>query len=223
MTVLSLAPPFPPAAVVFDLDGLLVDTEHLWEIAERRVVEGYGVPWDPAIRPALLGRGADEAAVILARFVGIGDPREVDRRLLTAAVDEFRRGVAPRPGAVRLVEALSGGLPVAVATNSRRVLAEIALSAVGLGEHVEAVVCHEDVTAAKPAPDPYLAACRAVGADPTRSVAFEDSPVGTRSARAAGLWVVGVPSLPTAILSAASVVVASLADVDPSAFLPPAG
>lgn len=218
MSVATLAPPFAPVAVVFDLDGLLVDTEDLWELAERRVVAGYGVEWDPAVRPQLLGRGPDETSAILAAFVGAGDVREVDRRLLGAAVEEFRGGVVARPGAARLVEALAGRLPVAVATNSRRVLAELALTASGLLEHVEAVVCLEDVRAAKPAPDPYLTACRALRADPSRSVAFEDSPVGSRSARAAGLWVVGCPSLPTSVLDA-DVLVGSLEDVDPAALL----
>lgn len=219
MSVVAIAPPFTPAAVVFDLDGLLVDTEDLWEVAERRVVAGYGVEWDPAVRPQLLGRGPDETSAILAAFVGAGDVREVDRRLLQAAVDEFRRGVVARPGVTRLVEALAGRLPIAVATNSRRVLADMALSAAGLSEHVEAVVCLEDVALAKPAPDPYLRACRAVNADPRRSVAFEDSPVGSQSARAAGLWVIGCPSLPTSVLDA-DVLVASLHDVDPALLLP---
>jgi len=219
MPVTAIAPPFAAAAAVFDLDGLLVDTEDLWEVAERRVVADHGVEWDPALRPQLLGRGPDESSAIIAAFVGTDDVRAVDRLLLEAAIDEFRGGVVARAGARRLVEGLAGRLPIAVATNSRRVLAELSLAAAGLSAHVDAVICLEDVAAAKPAPDPYLAACAALGADPRRAVAFEDSPVGSRSARAAGLWVVGCPSVATSVLDA-DVVVASLDEIDPAALLP---
>ncbi len=213
-------PPFAPAAVVFDLDGLLVDSEPAWETAERRLVEGdYGRSWEPAIRVELLGRGPADAARILAAHLGVSDVREVDRRLLQSAVRAFRRGVPARSGALKLLEALHNRVAVGVATNSRRVLAELALSATGLDALVDVVVCVEDVVDPKPAPDVYLRACASLGADPSRSIGLEDSPVGARAARAAGLWVIGCPSVPEPGIDAAHVIVRSLEAVDAQVLL----
>ncbi|MEX0658070.1 MAG: HAD-IA family hydrolase, partial [Egibacteraceae bacterium] len=126
-------------------------------------------------------------------------------------------GLDARPGAIELVKALHRRVPLAVATNSVRRLAEHALESVALAGWFGAVVCADDVAAPKPAPDPYALACARLGATSERSVALEDSPTGTRSAKAAGLWVIGCPSLPGVALPAADVVVASLTDVDPAA------
>jgi HAD superfamily hydrolase (TIGR01509 family) len=184
-------PPFSPDAVVFDLDGLLVDSEPLWGLAEERVVLDLGHPWDPSIPALLLGQGPEGAAAMLAARLGGVHADEVSRRMLAAAVAEFESGVKAQPGAHDLVRSLGGRLPLALATNSRRVLAELALTSAGFDGCFQVVVCAEDVRAPKPAPDPYHTACARLGADPVRSVAFEDSPVGVASARAAGLWVVG--------------------------------
>lgn len=210
-----IRPPFPVQSVVFDLDGLLVDSEERWGEAEQQVVESFGRPWDPAVRTELLGKGPEDAALTLAAHLGDGvDPAEVARRMLAAALEAFDRGIPVLPGARELVEGLRGRVPIGVATNSRRVLAERALTATGLGSLVDVVVCVDDVALPKPAPDPYATACEKLGADPTRSVAFEDSPVGMRAARAAGLWVVGCPSFPDQPVVDADVVIASLTEVD---------
>lgn len=204
---------------MLDLDGLLVDSEGAWGRAERRVVEDCGKPWDPAIRALMLGRGPLDAAQVLADFLGLRDRREMERRLLQAAVAEFRRGIIPLPGAVALLEALHGRVPLGVATNSRRVLADLSLTSAGLAPFVQAVVCAEDVIRPKPAPDPYLRACELLGADPARSVCLEDSPVGAAAAKTGGLWVIGCPSFPGTVMDAADAVIASLEDLDPDAFL----
>jgi HAD superfamily hydrolase (TIGR01509 family) len=211
-------PHWQPAGVAFDLDGLLVDSEDAWGRAERRVVAGYGRPWDESVRSLLLGTGPLEAAQTLADHLGGVDPAELDRRLLASALEEFAAGVAPRKGAHELVHALSGRVPMAVATNSRRVIAGMLLASAGFRFPV--VVCAEDVERPKPAADPYRIACERLGVDPARAVAFEDSPTGVASARAAGLWVVGCPSLPGAEVDGADVVIRSLADVPTEAFLP---
>jgi HAD superfamily hydrolase (TIGR01509 family) len=216
-----LTPPFVPQAVVFDLDGLLVDSEPTWERAERRLVtEDYGRPWDPALRPLLLGRGAADAAALLGEFLD-ADPREVARRMTSRAVEEFKQGVDVLPGAAQLIMALAGWVPLAVATNSQRVLAELALTSIpdGVAGQLDALVCAEDVARPKPAPDCYLEACHRLGVDPTTAVAFEDSPVGAAAAKAAGCWVVAVPSLGGVALDAADATVASLAEVDPGSLL----
>ena len=204
---------------MFDLDGTLIDSEGAWGLAERRVVETLGHPWDPAVRTLLLGMGPEDAARTLAHFLGGLDVDRVDVLMLEAAQEEFGGGLLTRPGAAAMVEALHGHVPLAVATNSRRVLARLALDAVGLTACFDAVVCAEDVAAAKPAPDAYAEACRALGADPRHSVALEDSPTGVASAKAAGLWVVACPSFDVVDLSGADVVVASLEHVDAAAWL----
>ncbi|MBA2317294.1 MAG: HAD family phosphatase [Euzebyales bacterium] len=218
-TPVRLQPGFRPEAVVFDLDGLLVDSEDAWGRAERAVVEGLGCPWDPAVRTLLLGRGPADAAAVLAEFLDLHDPDEIGRRLLAAAEAEFRRGVPLLPGAGRLVAGLRGRLPLGVATNSLRRLAELAIASVALEGVFDAIVCADDVERPKPAPDLYTTACALLGADPARSVAFEDSPVGMRAARAAGLWVVGCPSFPGQPTDAAHAVIGSLREVDPGELL----
>ncbi|MBW3601900.1 MAG: HAD family phosphatase [Actinobacteria bacterium] len=208
-------PPFAPHAVVFDLDGVLVDTEELWARAERRLVESLGRSWDPAVRPLLLGRGPDDASRILADHVGLPDRADlIEARLLEAAADEFRNGVEAKPGARPLVAALAARAPLAVATNSRRDLAELSLDVAGLSDRFAVVVSADDVDDHKPAAGPYAAACRRLGVEPGRTVAIEDSPVGVESAKAAGLWVIGCPSLPGQDMGAADTVVERLCDID---------
>ncbi|MDP8977328.1 MAG: HAD family phosphatase [Actinomycetota bacterium] len=210
-------PPFAPQAVVFDLDGVLVDTEQLWGRAERRLVESFGVAWDPALRPRLLGRGPADAALVLAEHVGLPDRADlVEARLQEAAVGEFRSRLEPRPGARPLVTALVSHMPLAVATNSRRALAELSLGVAGFADCFAAVVSADEVDDPKPAAGPYAAACRRLGVEPGRTVAIEDSPVGVASAKTAGLWVVGCPSLPGEDMGAADALVRRLDDIDPA-------
>lgn len=210
-----IAPPFRPEAVVFDLDGLLVDSEEAWRRATRRVVEDLEGRWDDAVHRLLLGSGPVEAARVLAEHLGDGhEATDIGPRLLAAARVEFAAGLVPRPHALELVRALHGRLPLAVATNSHRTLAEHALAGAGLAPWFDTVVCAEDVAAAKPAPDPYALACAGCGARPARSVALEDSPPGTMSAKAAGMWVIGCPSIVGVSLPAADVVVGSLTEID---------
>lgn len=216
---MGIAPPFRPEAVVFDLDGLLVDSEGRWGEAERAVVAAYGRPWDEAVRTELLGRGPADAAAALAAHLGVDDVAEVQRRLFAEAGAAFDRGIPVRPGARELVTALHGRMPIAVATNNVRLLAERALRSAGLAPLLGTVVAVEDVALPKPAPDPYATACRRLGADPARSVGVEDSPVGMRAARAAGLWVIGCPSFPDQPTVDADVVVGSLVEIDPELLL----
>ena len=200
---------------MFDLDGLLVDSEGAWGRAEQRTVAALGHAWDPAVRSLLLGRGPQAAAEALAGFLGEpGRVAEIGRLLLVFAGEELRAGLVTRPGGRELLEALAARMPVAVATNSRRVLADISLDATGLWPHITALVCADDVAEPKPAPEPYLRACDALGVAPDQAVAFEDSPIGVRSAKAAGLWVVGCPSLADQPLLQADAVVQNLVQID---------
>jgi HAD superfamily hydrolase (TIGR01509 family) len=205
--------PRAPRAVVFDLDGVLVDSEDIWAAAEGTTVRELGGDYTPELAAQLYGRGHRDGGRLLARRYG-GDPEAVAERLLGHALAGFRRGVQALPAAVETVESLRGRLPLGVASNSVRPIVEAALGAVGLDASFDAVVCGDDVERPKPAPDVYLAACRALGVLPTDALAVEDSPVGVTAAKAAGLVVVGVPSLPGVELPAADVVLCSLADLD---------
>jgi HAD superfamily hydrolase (TIGR01509 family) len=195
-------------AVVFDLDGVLVDSEGIWAEAEAATVAGLGGEYTQELSAALYGRGHRDGARILAERFG-GDADAIADTLLGHALAGFRRGLEPLPGARDLVARLRGRVPIAVASNSARVIVETALASAGL-EGFDAVVAGEDVAAAKPAPDPYLEACARLGVAPADAVGVEDSPVGIASAKAAGLYVIGVPSIREQRLDEADLVVASL-------------
>jgi HAD superfamily hydrolase (TIGR01509 family) len=203
-------------AVVFDCDGLLLETESRWTLAEIAVCEQWGVPFSMELKRRLLGTALDRAGELLAEWVGEPPERSAPllaERLITAyrdAVDEH--GVDPMPGAAELVVALADRVPVAVASNTREADTRRVLARSGLPDVFTAIVCAGDGIAPKPAPDVYLAACAALGAEPSVAIALEDSPTGVAAARAAGMHVIGVPSTPGVPLDAHRIV-ASLTDV----------
>lgn len=209
-----VCPPFVPQAVAFDLDGLLVDTEPRWEAAERWLISELGGSWDWSVRQRLLGVGLTAAAEILSAHLGGLDPQMIRRRMVVAALHEFRRGVPAQPGAEEVLAALAGKVPVAVVTNAQRVLADTALQAAELDGYPDVLVCAEDVDEAKPSPQPYQRACAELGVDPRRTVAFEDAAPGVASAVAAGLWTVVCPDQPGAGVDGAHALIGSLAEVD---------
>jgi HAD superfamily hydrolase (TIGR01509 family) len=195
---LAVVAPAPTrvAAVVFDCDGLLVETESRWTIAETAVFDEYGFPFGPEQKAMLLGRAVEEAAPDMAEYFGRpGDADAIAADLLERVHREIAAQAEALPGALELVRACAARVPVAVASNSPRSLVDLALAPSGLGDLLPVRITIEDVERPKPWPDLFLEACRRLGADPASSVAFEDSGTGMRSARAAGLYVVGVPSL----------------------------
>jgi HAD superfamily hydrolase (TIGR01509 family) len=197
--------------IVFDLDGVLVDSEGIWAEAEAATVTALGGEYTTDISAMLYGRGHRDGARILAELYG-GDHEAIAETLLANALAGFAQGLEPLPGARELVAELRGRIPIAVASNSVRVIVETALAAAKL-DGFDAIVAGEDVEAPKPAPDPYLEACARLGVDPADAIGIEDSPVGIASAKAAGLYVIGVPSLRDQRLDEADLVVASLHDV----------
>ena len=203
------------AAVLFDMDGLLVDTEPLWLETETEVMERLGAPWTPQDQQALLG-GSMERTVsyLLAKSTRPAPPETVARWMLEGMLERTRAGrVVVRPGARPIVtEVAASAVPYALVTSSQRAFAEAVLDATGLPFPV--TVCAEDVSAAKPAPDPYLLAAKLLEADPADCVALEDSPNGAASAGAAGCRVVAVPSLvPIPPIPGRRIVVPALTDV----------
>jgi HAD superfamily hydrolase (TIGR01509 family) len=203
----------PPRAAVFDMDGLLLETEHSWTIAEVALFERYGRPFGLDEKRALLGNAGAALGRILERLLEQpGRGPELGGEVLELILDEVRReGAALRPGAAELVTELRGRMPLAVASNSPRVLVDLALESSGLGDVWGVTVCGDEVEELKPAPDIYLEACRRLGARAEETVALEDSPTGVAAARAAGTYVIGVPSVDGVALEA-DLVTDSLAD-----------
>ena len=187
-------------AVVFDCDGLLLDTERLWMKGEAALVERYGIEYTPELRERLFGVSADKLALMLEEILRRpGEGKRLVQELISHCWNEISRHAKPRPGAVELIEAMRNHeekIPIGVASNSPRGLVEEALETAGLSGAFGTIVGYEDVYEPKPAPEPYVTCCERLGADPTRSVALEDSPTGVASARAAGMFVIGVPSEP---------------------------
>jgi HAD superfamily hydrolase (TIGR01509 family) len=204
----------PRTGIVFDNDGLLLDTEPCWTRAETAVFERHGREFDLEAKRALVGTAPETAARVLERLLELpGRGEELSAELYALALEEIAAGAVPRPGAVELLGALYGRWPVAVASNSPRSHLLAGLTRTGLADRFDAVLGVEEVADPKPAPDLYLRACELLGATPTSSLALEDSPPGVAAARAAGLYVLGVPSV-TGVELEADAVFDSLADPD---------
>jgi len=202
-------------AVVFDNDGLLLDTEATWTRAEQELFARRGRVFTADHKRALIGTSRTTSALMLEGMLDRpGDGEALSDELHDLVMAEARAGAAPREGALELIDALrAAGVPIAVASNSRREFVEEVLAGAGLlNGRFDAIVTADDVAEPKPAPDVYLAACAALDAAPERSAALEDSPVGVASALAAGMYVVAVPYFPDARIDGASLTASSLAD-----------
>lgn len=201
-----------PAAVLFDNDGLLLDTEVLWTRAETRLFARHGLTFTIEHKREMIGTSMGESERIIERQLGLpGRGAELMEELHELVMAETANGVEPMPGAVALLDALDGRA-VGVASNSPRAFVERTLEAAGLRDRFACVLSAEDVERPKPAPDLYVALARALGADAADCVALEDSATGVRAARAAGAFVIGVPSLEGVVLDEADLVASSLAD-----------
>ena len=215
-----MAPRFQ--AVVFDNDGLLLDTEAAWTRAEEDLFARRGRAFTAEHKRALIGSSPTTSAVMLeAMLDSPGEGEALTDELHALVMAEVLAGVPPRPGALELIDALrAAGVRLAVASNSRREFVEHALRTAGLADgRFDVVVTADDVAAPKPAPDLYLSACSALGAAPEQCAALEDSAVGVASAVAAGLYVVAVPYFADAPIEGASLTAGSLADSEVAAAL----
>jgi HAD superfamily hydrolase (TIGR01509 family) len=200
-------------AVVFDMDGLLLDSEPMWHDAERELLARHGETFSQADLIASHGRALVDTAIAYSTRLGLmAEAIEIEIGEIMLA--HYLTGAPLHRGARELVEALSGRVAMAVASNTAGSLVRQALDAAGF--HVfDVVTSGTDLERPKPAPDVYLAACEGLGVDPRDAVAFEDSPMGVRSALDAGLFVVGVPERGDVDLRAAGahVVLRSLEEV----------
>jgi HAD superfamily hydrolase (TIGR01509 family) len=198
-------------AVLFDNDGLLLDTEILWTRAEVVLFERRGARFTMDHKRELIGSSGPVAEAKLERMLDLpGQGAALMAELHGLVMEEARQGVEPMPGAVALLDRIT--VPVGVASNSPRAFVERTLDAAGLRDRFACVLSSDDVAHPKPAPDLYVALARSLGADPGACVALEDSATGVAAARAAGAFVIGVPSLAGVPLDGADLVVGSLAD-----------
>ncbi len=207
------AAPSPPAAVVFDCDGLLLETETCWTRAEDELFDRYGRTFGDDEKRTLIGTSLLDGSYILERLLDQpGRAGELGRELLDLVEPRLLAESAAFPGAAELVRELQGRTPVAVASNTPERLVRGALACAGVAELFDVVVTADQVVEPKPSPDVYLRACELLGAAPSASVALEDSPTGVAAARAAGMFVIGIPSFPGVLLDEADLVAPSLLD-----------
>ncbi len=213
--MLGAMEPSLPAAVVFDNDGLLLDTESVWTRAEQDLFVRRGLEFTPQHKRELVGTSAEIAGGILERRLGEpGRSAELIEELNELVVAELEHGVEAMVGARDLLQALrERGTPIGLVSNSPLAFVRRSLEIVGFEDHFDVVISAHEVAAPKPAPDPYLEACRRLEVEPGPAVvALEDSPTGVAAARAAGLTVIGVPSLDGIELAEAHAIAESLLD-----------
>jgi HAD superfamily hydrolase (TIGR01509 family) len=205
----------PPEAVVFDNDGLLLDTESVWTRAEQDLFERRGLEFTPAHKRELVGTSAAIAGGILERRLSEpGQAAALIEELNELVIAELEHGVEAMVGARDLLHTLKQrGTPLGLVSNSPLAFVERSLRIVGFHDRFDVVLSAHEVAAPKPSPDPYLEACRRLGVEPGPDVvALEDSPTGVAAARAAGLTVIGVPSIEGVELAEAHEIAESLLD-----------
>ncbi|MEA2532598.1 MAG: hypothetical protein QOJ93_409 [Actinomycetota bacterium] len=182
------------ASVVFDLDGVLVDSEGVWEEVRRAFVAEGGGRWMPDTQRRLMGMSTGEWARYLSQELGVRmAPDEVAQGVIERMNERYARDLPLIPGAVEAVRRMGDRWPLGVASSSPPAIIHMVLERAGLADAFGAVASSDQVANGKPAPDVYLLAASRLGVDPTSSVAIEDSSNGLRSASAAGYRVVAIP------------------------------
>lgn len=182
-------------AVVFDLDGVLIETEEIWDEVRDRLAREGGGRYDAEAQRAMMGMSSLEWSRYMSEELGLpGSPEEISSEVVRRMVERYRLELPLLEGAVATVEALAKRWPLGLASSSNRELIDAALELGGLTGLFAATVSSEEVPRGKPAPDVYLEAARRLGVDPERCAAVEDSHSGIRSASAAGMRVVAIPN-----------------------------
>jgi HAD superfamily hydrolase (TIGR01509 family) len=183
------------AAVVFDLDGVLVDSEAVWDEVRRRFTEENGGRWHEGAQREMMGMSSVEWSRYVRDRLGVDmDPERISIEVADRVADLYRERLPLLPGAVESVRLLAKEWPLAVASSSNRHVIDLVVELAGLKEEFRATVSSEEVGSGKPAPDVYLEAARRLEVDPGACAAIEDSTNGIRSARAAGMTVIAVPN-----------------------------
>ena len=207
-------------AVVFDLDGVLLDTEELWDEARRRLAEERGARWPDDAQRAMMGMSSPEWSRYMHDVIGLAEPpEEISTEVVRRLEALYRERLPLVPGALEAVGRIGARWPLGIASSSNRPLIDLFLELTGTRDFFRATVSSEEVERGKPAPDVYLEAARRLGVDPASCAAIEDSENGIRSASAAGMRVVAIPNhvFPPSdeALSLADAVLGSLDELTP--------
>ena len=183
------------AAVVFDMDGVLVDSEAVWDDVRQRFTEENGGRWHEGAQREMMGMSSVEWSRYVRDRLGVDmDPERISTAVADRVADVYRERLPLLPGAVEAVRSLSTEWPLAVASSSNRRVIDLVVELAGLKEEFRATVSSEEVGSGKPEPDVYLEAARQLEIDSGACAAIEDSTNGIRAARAAGMTVIAVPN-----------------------------
>jgi HAD superfamily hydrolase (TIGR01509 family) len=205
-------------AAVFDLDGVLIDSEHVWDEVREALARERGGRWHPDAQADMMGMSSVEWSRYMHDVIGLPEPpEEINEEVVERMLARYRRSLPLLDGAVEAVERLARDFRLAVASSSNRPLIEAVLEAAGIAGLFEVTVSSEEVARGKPAPDVYLEAARRLALEPAECAAVEDSSNGIRSAHAAGMRVVAIPNTryppPEDALALADVTLDSLHDL----------
>ncbi len=183
------------ACVIFDMDGTLAETEHLWDGVREALAREHGAAWTPRAHTDMMGMSSPEWTAYMHHALGMPlTPDEIRDAVVARLGDEYRREPPFLRGAVSAIGRMAAEYPCAIASSSNRELIALMVELGGLAEAIPVFVASEEVDRGKPHPDVYLEAARRMAADPRRCVAVEDSTAGIRSALDAGMRVVSVPN-----------------------------
>jgi HAD superfamily hydrolase (TIGR01509 family) len=182
-------------AVVFDLDGVIVDSESVWDEVREGLARERGGRWHERAQADMMGMSSPEWSRYMHETIGLPEPpEEINDEVVRRMLQRYRADLPLLDGAVNAVRRLADALPLAVASSANRPLIDAVLDGAGLADAFRTTVSSEEVPRGKPAPDVYLEAVRRLGVAPERAAAIEDSSNGLRSASAAGLRVVALPN-----------------------------
>jgi HAD superfamily hydrolase (TIGR01509 family) len=182
-------------AVVFDLDGVLLDSEEIWDRAREELARERGGRWHDRAQRDMMGMSSTEWSRYMADVIGLPEPpEEINREVVRRLTQLYRQELPAIAGAREAVERLAARWPLGLASSSNRELIDLALELLGVEHLFTATVSSEEVARGKPAPDVYLEAARRLGVDPTAAAAVEDSHNGILSAKAAGMRVIAIPN-----------------------------
>ena len=209
-------------AVVFDLDGVILETEEPWNEVREALAHERGGRWHDRAQADMMGMSSREWSRYMHDVIGLADaPEEINREVVVRMLRRYAEDLPLIDGAVAAVERLAARWPLGLASSSNRELIERALAVSGVAPLFSVAISSEEVERGKPSPDVYIEACRRLGVAPARAAAIEDSRNGIRAARAAGMHVVAIPNAafpPDAdTLAEADVVLETIADLTPEA------
>ncbi len=206
-------------AVVFDMDGVLIDSEHIWDGIREALAHERGGKWHPGAQRAMMGMSSTEWSRYMHDRIGLRDPpEEINRIVVERMLECYADGPPWIPGALDAVRTMAAAYRLGLASSSNRELIEAVLDAGGLRDLFAAAVSSEEVARGKPAPDVYLEAARRLEVDPPACAAVEDSHNGIRSAKAAGMACIAIPNErfpPGGVEAEADVVLGSVKELTP--------